>query len=687
MLVGTVGGGLLGQVDLSVPYLVRSALLAAVFVVAYVVMHDVGFTPRRVTAGELPGEVARNARAGVEFGWGQPSLRLLMLAGLVQGGFLMWGFYASQPYLLELLDSDAIWIAGLVAAGVALSTIVGNQIVRVASRYCGRRSTLLLAAAAVGSGAAIVIGLAGSFWVALPALLLVMGAMGVTSPVRSAYLHQVVPSEQRATVVSFDSMVTNVGGIGGQVGLGALGEARSVGTAFVAGGLVTALALPLLSRLRRLGGPADEIVGESAGNGRPVRRERSAARLVGRDVPGGAARARGRLREGLTAARPARLARVPATVIVGAQWGDEGKGKIVDLLAQESDLVCRYQGGPNAGHTVVVGDETYKIRQIPTGVIAGKRCAIGAGCVVDPAVLISELDELESRGHETTGLVFVSGNAHLVMPWHIALDGARERRLGRLQIGTTRRGIGPAYADKATRIGIRVQDLLDPKILRQKLELAVQEKNVWLQRVYELEPFEVEDVVSAQLAFAERLAPYVADTSLLVDRALRGERARALRGRAGHAPRPRPRHLSVRDLVQPDRRRRRGELRHRPEPHRRGARRREGVRDACGRGPVPERDRGTRPRAGPVARQRVRHGDRARAALRLARPRGASLRRARERHHLARVDEARRPLRVLRASRVRALPPAGRLGDRGLPGSSERLPPLPAGVRGAARLG
>ena len=216
---------------------------------------------------------------------------------------------------------------------------------------------------------------------------------------------------------------------------------------------------------------------------------------------------------------------MPATVIVGAQWGDEGKGKIVDLLAQDSDLVCRYQGGPNAGHTVVVGEETYKIRQIPTGVIAGKRCAIGAGCVVDPGVLIAELDELEARGHETKGLLFVSGNAHLVMPWHVALDGARERRLGRLQIGTTRRGIGPAYADKATRIGIRVQDLLDPKILRQKLELAVAEKNVWLQRVYELEPFDVEQVVSTQLVFAERLAPYVADTSLLVDRALRaGER-------------------------------------------------------------------------------------------------------------------------------------------------------------------
>jgi adenylosuccinate synthase len=212
---------------------------------------------------------------------------------------------------------------------------------------------------------------------------------------------------------------------------------------------------------------------------------------------------------------------VPATVIVGAQWGDEGKGKIVDLLAQESDLVCRYQGGPNAGHTIVVGEETYKIRQIPSGIVAGKPSAIGAGCVVDPAVLISELDELEARGHTTKGLLFLSGNAHLVMPWHVALDGASERRLGDLQIGTTRRGIGPAYADKATRIGIRVQDLLAEKILRQKLELAVAEKNVWLERVYGLEPFDVEEVVEAQLGHAERLGPYVADTSLLVDRALR----------------------------------------------------------------------------------------------------------------------------------------------------------------------
>ena len=212
-------------------------------------------------------------------------------------------------------------------------------------------------------------------------------------------------------------------------------------------------------------------------------------------------------------------------MIVGAQWGDEGKGKIVDLLAQDADLVCRYQGGPNAGHTIVVGGETYKIRQIPSGIVGGKRSAIGAGCVVDPGVLVSELDDLESRGHETAGRLFVSGNAHLVMPWHVALDGARERRLGRLQIGTTRRGIGPAYADKATRIGIRVQDLLDEKIFRQKVELAVAEKNVWLERVYELPPLDLDETLGTHLAHAERLAPYIADTSLLVDRALHdGER-------------------------------------------------------------------------------------------------------------------------------------------------------------------
>jgi adenylosuccinate synthase len=211
---------------------------------------------------------------------------------------------------------------------------------------------------------------------------------------------------------------------------------------------------------------------------------------------------------------------VPATVIVGAQWGDEGKGKIVDLLAQHSDLVCRYQGGPNAGHTIVVGDETYKIRALPSGIVRGKPCVIGNGCVVDPEVLIAELDEFERRGHSTDE-VYVSGNAHLIMPWHVAIDGASERRLGKLAIGTTRRGIGPCYADKAARIGIRVQDLLDAKILRQKIEVALAEKNLWLERVYESDPFDLETVAAQYETYAQRLRPYIADTSLYVDNALR----------------------------------------------------------------------------------------------------------------------------------------------------------------------
>jgi len=223
---------------------------------------------------------------------------------------------------------------------------------------------------------------------------------------------------------------------------------------------------------------------------------------------------------------------VPATVIVGAQWGDEGKGKIVDLLAQDSDVVCRYQGGPNAGHTIVVGEETYKIRQIPSGVIRGKTCVIGAGCVVDPQVFLSEVDELEARGHSTAD-VHVSAEAHLIMPWHVAIDGASERRLGKLQIGTTRRGIGPCYADKALRLGIRVQDLLDPKILRQKIEVALAEKNLWLERVYGEEPLELEELAARLEGYAQRIRPYVADTSLLVDRALKRGQAVLLEGGQG----------------------------------------------------------------------------------------------------------------------------------------------------------
>src|ERR671930_1054617 len=202
---------------------------------------------------------------------------------------------------------------------------------------------------------------------------------------------------------------------------------------------------------------------------------------------------------------------MPATVIVGAQWGDEGKGKIVDLLALDSDLVCRYQGGPNAGHTIVVGHETFKIRQIPSGVLRDKTCVIGAGCVVDPEVFLGEVDELESRGH-TTSDVHVSGEAHLIMPWHVALDQASERRLGKLQIGTTRRGIGPCYADKAARLGIRMQDLLDEKILRQKIYAALEPKRLSL-RPYAKDPsLDLHTMTEEYRTLGHRLEPFIADT-------------------------------------------------------------------------------------------------------------------------------------------------------------------------------
>jgi adenylosuccinate synthase len=216
---------------------------------------------------------------------------------------------------------------------------------------------------------------------------------------------------------------------------------------------------------------------------------------------------------------PAHFLSVPATVIVGAQWGDEGKGKIVDLLAEHSDIVCRYNGGPNAGHTIVARGQTYKLKHIPSGILHGKDCVIGAGCVVDPPVLIEELDDLGSRG-VAVDRVLLSGNAHLIMPWHVAIDQASERRLGKLAIGTTKRGIGPCYADKAMRLGIRVQDILDPKILRQKIEVALAEKNLWLERVYGEEPIEAEGLVERYEGYAARLRDLIVDASLLVDRAL-----------------------------------------------------------------------------------------------------------------------------------------------------------------------
>jgi MFS family permease len=264
MIVGTVSGGFLGQVDLALPYIVRSGLLVVVFAVAWGTMHDIGFEPRALQRRDVPVEIRRQAQAGITSGWRQPGLRRLMLAALVWGSFSGWAFYASQPYLLELVDGDAVWFVGVVTALVSLATIAGNQVVEILARRCGRRSTLLIAASAVGTVAAVVTGLAPNAAVAVTGLLVLAASSGVMSPVRQAYLHQVTPASSRATVVSFDSMVSSAGGVGGQLGLGAVSDRRSYEAGYVIGGTVTLLALPVLWSLRRLGGVADRIVGRAA---------------------------------------------------------------------------------------------------------------------------------------------------------------------------------------------------------------------------------------------------------------------------------------------------------------------------------------------------------------------------------------------------------------------------------------
>jgi len=211
---------------------------------------------------------------------------------------------------------------------------------------------------------------------------------------------------------------------------------------------------------------------------------------------------------------------MPAIVIVGAQWGDEGKGKATDLLGERVDYVVRYQGGNNAGHTVVIGDESYALHLLPSGVLSPNATpVIGNGVVIDPAVLIAEIDGLAERGVSCDRLL-ISANAHLIMPHHIALDKVTERHLGSSRIGTTGRGIGPTYADKAARMGIRMQDLFDPGILAQKLELVLREKNQLLTKVYNRRGIEAAAVAKEYLGYGERLGRYVADTGLVLNQAL-----------------------------------------------------------------------------------------------------------------------------------------------------------------------
>jgi adenylosuccinate synthase len=224
---------------------------------------------------------------------------------------------------------------------------------------------------------------------------------------------------------------------------------------------------------------------------------------------------------------------VPAIVLLGAQWGDEGKGKATDLLGDQVDYVVRYQGGNNAGHTVVIGDQKYALHLLPSGILSPNVIpVIGNGVVIDPAVLLTEIKGLNERGINTSKLK-ISTNAHLITPYHRTIDKVSERFLGKSKIGTTGRGIGPAYADKINRIGIRVQDLFDQSILKQKIEAALHDKNQILVKVFNRKGITVEEVIDEYLGYAEILNPYVTDTSLLLDQALQQGKVVLLEGSQG----------------------------------------------------------------------------------------------------------------------------------------------------------
>jgi adenylosuccinate synthase len=207
---------------------------------------------------------------------------------------------------------------------------------------------------------------------------------------------------------------------------------------------------------------------------------------------------------------------MPGLVIIGAQWGDEGKGKITDLLAERADAVVRFQGGNNAGHTIVRGGETWKLHLIPSGILhRGKLCVIGNGVVIDPKVLTDELEGLSRRAIDTSSLR-ISANAHLIMPYHLMLDDAGEAKLGKLQIGTTRRGIGPCYADKAARLGIRVQDLLDESILKKKIITALEPKRLSLRPFAKDPRLDLQAMTEEYITYGHRLERFIADTTKLV---------------------------------------------------------------------------------------------------------------------------------------------------------------------------
>lgn len=221
-------------------------------------------------------------------------------------------------------------------------------------------------------------------------------------------------------------------------------------------------------------------------------------------------------------------------VIVGAQWGDEGKGKIVDLLSKDYDIVARYQGGANAGHTVIIKDKKYVLHLIPSGILHDDvECVIGNGVVIDPVALIEEIRLLEEKGVHVEDRLKISQKAHLIMPYHKLLDTASEERQGGQKIGTTKRGIGPAYVDKANRKGIRIVDLLDRSLFEEKLRRNIAEKNELLEKIYGQVPLDVEQIINQYLAFDELIDPYIKDTSVYLNNAIDEGKSVLLEGAQG----------------------------------------------------------------------------------------------------------------------------------------------------------
>jgi MFS family permease len=270
MIVGTVGGGLLGQINLSIPYVARAMLVLVAFAVGFRTMHDIGFTPRAMHLEGIVGEMRKVARAGITYGWRKPAVRLLVMESFLLYGFFSWAWYAWQPYFLDLLGRNLVWVSGLIAAMFSLASMGGNAIVKRVAKPGMRRTTILLASSAIVTACFLVTGGVQIFWVAVPVFIFASFVGGVSQPVRQTYFHGLIPTDQRATLVSFDSLIGSVGSVGGQTGLGWLSQERSIPAGFVVGGLATLINLPILGKLRARNDAADVIRSEEDVEPAPV---------------------------------------------------------------------------------------------------------------------------------------------------------------------------------------------------------------------------------------------------------------------------------------------------------------------------------------------------------------------------------------------------------------------------------